>query len=158
MDPKRELLRHTVATLAYRGEKAIRKASKRMANFRAGKTTRSGREILSHIGDLLEWALSMSSGKPRWNEVKSETWAQASRRFFSGLKKLDKYLAGAGPLANPPEKIFQGPIADALTHVGQLATLRRLSGSPVMGENYFRAQIVIGRVGSAQSTKRVEFE
>lgn len=157
-DAKREFLRHTVATLAYRGEKAICKAPKSLATTRAGPTTRSGLAILAHIGDLLDWVLSAAKGKPVWRVARPRSWQEQSRRFFVALKRLDDYLASGKPLANPAEKLFQGGIADALTHVGQLATLRRLVGSPMRGESYYRAQIVIGRVGPRQSGRRVEFD
>ena len=78
-------------------------------------------------------------------------------RFYGALENFDDYLGSNLPLESSPEKLFQGPIADALTHIGQLTMLRRLSGSPVKGENYFKADIVGGRVGPEQSPPRVEF-
>jgi len=158
VDPKREFLRHTVATLAYRGGKAVQGAPDGFATVRASPTGRSAAEILAHIGDLLDWGLSLAKGERVWHDTKPESWDAQVERFFAGLRRLDDYLATDAPLGNPAEKLFQGPIADALNHVGQIATLRRLAGSPVRGENYFRAEIVIGRVGPEQSSKRVEFD
>ena len=158
MDPQRQFLRHTIATLAYRGGKAMREAPEGFATTRVCATSRSAAEILAHIGDLLEWGVSMAKGKPVWKPAPPQAWDADVERFFNGLQGLDDFLAGEAPLANSPEKLFQGPIADALTHVGQLATLRRLAGSPVRAENYFKAEIAIGRVGPDQSTKRVEFD
>ena len=157
-DARREFLRHAVATLAYRGGKALRDAPEGFATVRACATCRSAGEILKHIGDLLEWALGLANGAHGWREAPSQSWESGVDRFFDGLRELDEYLAGDAPLAQPPEKLFQGAIADALTHVGQIATLRRLAGSPVRGENYYRAEIVMGRVGPEQSSKRVEFD
>ncbi len=157
-DPKREMLRHTVATLAYRGGKALRNAPAGFAAFRAGETTRTAAQILAHIGDLLDWALSLAEGRQRWNDSTPLPWEQEVERFFQALKKFDDYLASPAALGQPAEKIFQGPIADALTHVGQLAMLRRLAGAPVRGENYHKAEIAIGRVGPDQSDQRVEFD
>jgi hypothetical protein len=154
----REFLRHTVATLAYRGGKAVRNAPEGFATVRACETCRSAVEILKHIGDLLDWALGLAQGVRGWQEAPPQSWEDEVERFFDGLQHLDEYLAGDTPLAQPAEKLFQGPIADAINHVGQIATLRRLAGSPVRGENYFRAEIVIGRVGPEQSSKRVEFD
>lgn len=85
-------------------------------------------------------------------------WEDEVSRFFTELKRLDSYLASDAPLHAPAEKLFQGPIADALTHVGQIAMLRRMAGAPLRGENYFRAEIVVGRVGSEQSPRPVEFD
>jgi len=158
MDPKREFLRHTVATLAYRGGKAIQGAPEGFATVRVLPTGRTAAEILAHIGDLLDWCHSLAKGERVWRDTQPTSWESQVQRFFTGLQVLDDYLAAATPLGNPPEKLFQGPIADALNHVGQIAMLRRLAGSPVRGENYYRAEIAIGRVGPEQSSKRVEFD
>ena len=158
VEGRREFLRHTVATLAYRGGKVIRDAPEGFATARACPTCRSAGEILRHIGDLLEWALWLAKGEHRWRDAASQSWDGDVDRFFEGLRRLDEYLAAETPLGHPAEKIFQGPIADAINHVGQIATLRRLAGSPIRGENYFRAEIVVGRVGAEQSSKRVEFD
>lgn len=147
-----------MATLAYRGGKVIRDAPEGFAAVRGCETCRTAGEVLRHIGDLLEWALWLTKGERRWPGQPEQPWDAAVDRFFDGLKQLDDYLASDAPLGFPPEKIFQGPIADALWHVGQIATLRRLAGSPIRGENYFRAEIVVGRVGPEQSAKRVEFD
>jgi hypothetical protein len=84
-------------------------------------------------------------------------WDLEVARFFAALERLDAYIASEEPLRSSAEQIFQGPIADALTHVGQLAMLRRLVGSPVRGENYAKAAIVAGRVGADQTPPPAEF-
>ena len=154
----RQFLRHTVATLAYRGGKVVKDAPAGFAAFRAGETTRTPAEILAHVGDLLDWGLAMAKGEPKWSDSTPLPWEEESARFFAGLKRLDDYLASDAPLAVPAEKLFQGPVADALTHVGQIALLRRMSGAPVRGENYFLADIGAGRVGPEQSAPRREFD
>ncbi len=154
----RQLLRHCVATLAYRGAKALRGAPGGFAEVRIADTTRSAGEILAHLGDLLEWALSIAQGNRTWHEAAPLAWDGGVARFFAALEAFDGYLASDAPLAAPAEKLFQGPVADALTHVGQLATLRRVAGAPVRGENYFLADIVAGRVGPEQSPPRHEFD
>lgn len=148
---KREMLRHTVATLAYRGAKAVRGAPDSFSSFKAFKTTRTPAEILAHVGDLLDWALSIAKGNEAWHDSKPRPWKQEVKRFHTALSCLDKYLAGQQRLVASCERIFQGPIADALTHVGQIAMLRRIAGDPIKGENYSRAKIAAGRVGSRQS-------
>jgi hypothetical protein len=158
LDVKRELLRHTLATLAYRGGKAISNAPEHFAAFRAYETTRAPAEILAHIGDLLDWALRTVQGEQIYKRSPPLPWEEESARFFAALKALDSYLASNNPLGCPPEKLFQGPVADALTHVGQLTLLRRMAGAPVRGENYFAAEIEAGRVSADQSTKRMEFD
>lgn len=157
-DLKREFLRHTVATLAYRGGKTVRDAPEGFATFKIGEKTRTPIEILKHIGDLLKWGRLLAQGVHKWEEESPRPWGQEVERFFYELKQFDDYLASKAPLGNPAEKIFQGPIADAINHVGQLAMLRRLAGSPVRGENYFKAEIAADRVGPEQSSKRVEFD
>lgn len=158
MDAKREFLRHTVATLAYRGGKAASTSESAFAETCVGHGCRTAIAILAHIGDLLDWALSMAKGPPVWKSAAPQSWEAERQRFFDGLQRLDDFLASDAPLGCSAEKLFQGPIADALTHVGQIATLRRVAGNPVRGENYFKAEIVVGRVGPEQSSTRVEFD
>jgi hypothetical protein len=157
-DPKRDLLRHTVATLAYRGCKAVRGAPPEFAAYHAAETTRTPAQILAHIGDLLDWSLSVATGKEAWFNATPLAWDQEVARFFAALERFDTFLASDTPLSESPEKLFQGPIADALTHVGQIAMLRRMAGSAVRGENYHRATIASGRVGPDQSPPRREFD
>jgi hypothetical protein len=157
-DPKRALLRHTLATLAYRAGKAVGGAPASFAEFRAGATSRTPSQVLAHLGDLMDWALSIAAGKPSWRDSKPQSWEEEVQRLFATLKHFDDYLASAGRLEAPPEKLFQGPIADALTHVGQIAMLRRLAEAPIRGENYFAAEITAGRVGRDQAVPKREFE
>ena len=157
-DPKRELLRHTVATLAYRGGKAVRDTNDSYASFKASATTRTPAQILAHVGDLLDWALSIAKGSETWNNSDPLEWSQEIDRFHAALKNFDDYLASDAELSAGSERLFQGPIADALTHVGQLAMLRRIAGEPMKGENYSRAKIEAGRVGADQEKPKREFE
>jgi hypothetical protein len=156
-DPQREFLRHALATVAYRGGKALRDAPTEFATFRVGEGSRTPGEILAHLGDLLDWALSMAEGNQRWQNSEPLAWEGGVRRFHAGLQAFDDYLASSAPLAVSAESLFQGPVADALTHVGQIAYLRRVAGGPVKGENYFKAEIVAGRVGPEQAAPKREF-
>ena len=157
-DPARQLLRHTVATVAYRGGKALRGSPDHFASFHIGDKTRTPGQILAHMGDLFDWALSIAQGKQAWQDSKPLSWNAEIERFFAAVKKFDDYLASDEPLHRADEGLFQGPIADSLTHIGQIAMLRRLAGSPVKGENYFKAEIAAGHVGLEQSAPRREFE
>ncbi len=157
LDQKRELLRHAVATVAYRGGKAVRGASSGFAEFHAGEGLRTPAQILAHIGDLFDWALSIAVGRQKWRDSAPLPWEQEVERFFATLKKFDDFLASAEPVQAPLEKLLQGPVADALTHVGQIAMLRRLAGAPVKSESYFAADIASGRVGAAQAQPKREF-
>jgi hypothetical protein len=158
IEEKREMLRHTLATVAYRGGKVLRNAPAGFAGFRAGATSRAPVQILAHIGDLFEWALTMAKGEEAWHDTPPRPWAQEVDRFFATLRAFDDFLGSGAPLAAGAEGLFQGPVADALTHVGQIAMLRRLASAPVKGENYFRAEIEAGRLGPDQSPPRREFE
>ena len=155
---KRALLRHTVATVAYRGAKAVRGAPPTFATYGLPDSPRTPAKILAHIGDLFDWGLSIARGAQAWHDSTPLPWDQEVARFFTTLDRFDVYLASDAPLACEPEQLFQGPIADALTHIGQLAMLRRLSGAPIRGENYYKAEIVSGRVGAEQTAPRREFD
>jgi len=157
-DTKREMLRHTVATLAYRGAKAVRDAPDTFASFKASETSRTPAEILAHIGDLLDWGLSIAGGNETWNNATPLAWNEEIKRFHRALADFDAYLASDAELHAPCERLFQGPIADALTHVGQIAMLRRVAGAPMRGENYSRAKIEAGRVGADQVQPKREFD
>jgi hypothetical protein len=154
----REMLRHTVATLAYRGAKAVRDAPESFADFKASPTTRTPAKILAHIGDLLDWALSIAQGNEAWHNAEPLAWAEEIARFHTALTRFDEYLASDGELHASCERMFQGPIADALTHVGQIAMLRRVAGDPMKGENYSRAKIEAGNVGPEQQRPKREFD
>jgi hypothetical protein len=153
----RTLLRHTVAVVAYRGGKAVRGAPSSFADFRVGEHTRTPAQMLAHIGDLFDWALSIAQGQQTWHDSTPLPWDAEVERFFATLASFDAYLASDQPLGAPAERLFQGPVADALTHVGQINMLRRLADSPIRGENYFKAQIETGRVGADQHAPRREF-
>jgi len=157
-DSARQLLRHTLATVAYRGGKALRRAPDRFATFHIGDKTRTPGQILAHMGDVFDWALSIAKGKEAWNKSTPLPWSAEVDRFFASIQEFDDYLGSSEPLHGSVEGLFQGPVADALNHIGQIAMLRRLAGSPILGENYFRSEIVAGRVGPDQSIPRREFE
>lgn len=157
MSDTRDFLRHTVATVAYRGGKAVRGAPASFASYSPDGSDRTPAKILAHIGDLYDWALSQAKGAEVWRDSTPLEWEAEVARFFAALRRFDDYLASDAPLAAPIEKIFQGAIADSLTHVGQLAMLRRLAGARIKGENYAKADIAAGRVGPEQTAPRREF-
>jgi hypothetical protein len=156
-DAKRELFRHTLATVAYRAGKAVRNAPAGFAEFQAAEGVRTPGQILAHMGDLFDWALSIAKGKQAWHDSKPLPWDKEVERFFAALRRFDDFLASNAPVEASLEKLFQGPVADALTHVGQIAILRRIAGAPVKGESYYAAEIVAGRVGAEQAAPKKEF-
>jgi hypothetical protein len=158
MTDSNTLLRHSLAAIAYRGGKAIRDAGPAFASYGSPETARTPAKILAHIGDLMDWGLSMAAGSPKWNDSTPLPWDKECERFHASLQKFDDYLASGKPLQASAEKLLQGPIADALAHVGQLAMLRRMAGAPIKGENYFAAEITTGRVGADQAAPRKVFD
>ena len=156
-EPDRLLLRHALATVAYRVGKALRGAPETFTNFETGQLPRTPASILAHMGDLYDWALSMARGEQKWHDSQPLEWNREVERFFAALKKFDDYLAAPEAVHVPLEKLFQGPVADSLTHVGQIAMLRRLARCPMKGENYYVAEIATGRVGLEQAAPRREF-
>jgi hypothetical protein len=157
MNDKRELLRHALATIAYRGGKAVRGAPESFATFKVHPAARTPAEIVAHAGDLFDWALSLAKGAQAWRDSPPLPWERETERFFASLGALDAYLASDAVLSETPERLFQGPIADALTHVGQLTLLRRAADAPIRSENYHKADITVGRVGADQVPPRREF-
>jgi hypothetical protein len=154
----RSFLRHALATLAYRAGKTVRGTPEEFAAFRANPGSPSPSEILSHMGDLMDWVLRMAKGEARWTTATPLPWPDEIRRFFASVEALDAYLESGAPIAWDPGRLYQGGIADALTHTGQLAMLRRLSGFKMKGENYARADIAIGRVGIDQTPADPKYE
>jgi hypothetical protein len=151
-------LRHLVATLAYRAAKVLRDAPPGFAGMTVGPSTRRPVQNVAHLADLMAWAVTLAQGAYVWKAEGGDDWDVEVRRFFDGLAALDRELA-AGPLpAGSVEKLIQGPLADALTHVGQLGMLRGILGSPVRPESYARAEIVAGRVGPQQAPAVREFD
>jgi len=151
-DPTTRLfLRHSLATLAYRAGKTVRGTSEAFGQYRAAPGSPSCVEILAHMGDLMDWLLRIVQGAPAWTAATPLPWEKEIARFYAALKALDDHLASGAPILADPGRIFQGGIADAFTHTGQLAMLRRLSGFKMKGESYARADIVVGRVGLDQT-------
>jgi len=158
VDTSRTMLRHTLATLAYRGGKALRDVPPDFTHSSAGGGTRTAGQILAHLGDLLVWGLALAKGRSSWRDTEVLPWGEGVGRFFEELARFDAFVASEATLAVPAEKLFQGPVADALSHVGQIAMLRRMAGAPVRGENYFLADIAVGAVGERQAAPRKEFD
>ena len=157
MDAARQFLRHTIATLAYRAAKPLRDAPASFCKFQPAEEARTAVEILAHMGDLFDWALSAVQGQERWRSSEPQPWEEETARFFAALEAFDAYLASDGPLQVTADVLFQGPISDAFTHVGQLALMRRLAEAPVRAENYLVAKIVVGTVGADQAAPVYEF-
>ena len=139
------MLRHMVATVAFRGGIAVAGAPEGFTLFHVHEEVRTPGEILAHIGDLLEGSIHLLKGEMVYLASSPLQWDEEVSRFFSAAKRLDSYLASDEQLACPVEKLVQGPVGDALTHIGQLVMLRRVAGSPIREESYFTAEIIPGK-------------
>jgi hypothetical protein len=151
-------MRHLLATLAYRAGKTVRGTPGEFGSFRLTPDSRTPVEILAHMGDLLDWVLRMVRGAPSWTTAEPLPWKNEIERFYEVLKAVDDELASGAPIRWDPGRVIQGGIADALTHTGQLAMLRRLAGYKMKGESYARADIEVGRVGLEQAPADPAYE
>jgi hypothetical protein len=151
------MLRHALATLAYRAGKALRDAPHDFSGFAPAPGSRTAGQILAHMGDLMDWGASIARGAQAWNNSPVQAWDADVARFFAALARFDDAVADLDPDDSLEPKLFQGPIADALQHTGQLTMMRRLAGAPIRGENYYVADIVTGRVGPEQTAPKREF-
>jgi hypothetical protein len=157
-DADRVILRHMIATLAYRGGKAMRGAPDGFGTFKPEGVFNTPLTLVAHIADLVEWAARFVVGDEETYRVSTPaTWDSEVTRCFDALATLDRLVASDAALPGPLDRLFQAPIADALTHIGQIALLRRMAGSPVLGEAYRMAEIVAGRVGQDQAPPGREF-
>ena len=154
----RIMLRHLLATLAYRAAKVLRDVPIEFGQFQAGPAARRPVQIVAHMGDLMSWGIALARGEHVWKAEGSGDWNIEVNRFLDRLAGLDQALEAAALPPGAEEKLIQGPLTDALTHVGQLAILRGLAGCPVRPESYARAEIVAGRVGLAQAAPVREFD
>ena len=150
MDPKREMLRHFLAALAYRTQKALRGAPESFAEYRVVAQTRTPHELVHHMDSVLGYARTLFIGG-EYRPARQEEFATQVRFFHEMLESLARHLESGAPLVGTtPEQMLQGPFADAMTHAGQLAMLRRLAGSPVPPENFIVAEISADNLGPDQ--------
>jgi hypothetical protein len=150
-DPKRKLLKHFLAALAYRTQKALRGASPEFGAFRAGEGVRTPAELVRHMTSVLGYARTCFIGGRYWPEPLASLDAEVVR-FHEMVHDVAGYVERDVPLGDDmsAERLLQGPFSDAMTHAGQLAMLRRLAGDPVPPENFIVADIEPGRLGSNQ--------
>jgi len=150
MDEKRQLLRHFLAALAYRTQKAVREAPPAFGAFQAGRRARTPTELVRHMTSVLGYARTFFVGGSYRPEALPDLEAEIGR-FHDMLRDLGRHLEAGTPLRGiTPEQLLQGPFSDAMTHVGQLAMLRRLSGSPVAPENFVVANVDGANLGRDQ--------
>lgn len=152
----RAVLRHMLATLAYRAAKVVADTPQDFGAMTFGDATRQPTRIVAHMADLMAWGVTLARGEYTWTAGGSDDWNVEVSRFFDGVAALDREIESLA--AGAAEPVIQGPLADALTHVGQLAMLRGMAGARVRPESYARAEIVIGRTGREQAAPKREFD
>lgn len=150
MDDKRKLLRHFLATLAYRMQKALRGAPESFPSFRAAPTVRTPHELVHHIDSLMGYARTFLIGGTYRQEMLTDFGAEV-QRLHGSVEDLALHLRlGTSFEGITPERMLQGPFADAMTHVGQIAILRRFADSPVPSENFIYADVDPENLGPNQ--------
>ena len=131
------MLRHAIAAVRYRAGKALAGLPPEFGTFSAGAGVKTPGDVVTHLAELFAWVLELANGTGRWRSLESLGWDEDVARFWEALAAVEAY---EGRLT-PAERLLQGPVADALTDVGQLGLLRRLAGYPMTSENYFAATI-----------------
>jgi hypothetical protein len=149
-EERSHLLRHYLAALAYRTQNALRGADAPFADFRIGPTSRTPHELVWHMTGLMGYARTFFVGGT-WRPDRLDSFDAEVRRFHELVEELAGWFdSGVEPTGTTFERLLQGPLADAMTHVGQLAMLRRLSGSPVPPENFMKADVRADHLGPDQ--------
>jgi hypothetical protein len=149
---QRRLLRHFLAALAYRTQKALRDAPADFGSFRGGAGVRTPSELVCHMTSVLGYARTFFVGGS-YRPAPLPALSDELQRFHEMLEDLGAHLESTEPLLQgmTAERLLQGPFSDAMTHAGQLALLRRLAGNPVAPENFIVANIDAQRLGSQQA-------
>jgi hypothetical protein len=152
MDDRRQMLRHFLAALAYRTQKALRGAPAAFDSFRAAPGVRTPAELVRHMTSVLGYARTFFVGG-QYRPLPLPSLQAELTRFHDTLEDLSTHLKSGSPLLQgmSPERLLQGPFADAMTHAGQLGILRRLAGHPVPPEDFIVAEIDAERVGPRQA-------
>ena len=151
MDRDRELLRHFLAAIAYRTQKALRGAPQHYPAFSAGNRIRTPAELIRHMTSLMGYVRTFfQGGSYPTKPDPSPTFQEEVERFHEMIEAVGKLLASDAPCSLSTEQLLQGPFADTMTHVGQLAMLRRLADSPVAPENFIYADIRADRLHADQ--------
>lgn len=150
-EDERRLLRHFLAALAYRTQKALRDAPAEFGDFQVGGQVRSPKELVRHMTSVLGYARTYFIGGSFWPDALPSLQDEI-KRFHEMLESLASHLSRGDQLRETTvEKFLQGPLSDAMTHAGQLAMLRRIAGAPVPPENFILADVDKERLGIEQA-------
>jgi hypothetical protein len=153
MNDKAYMVRHFLASLAYRFHKAVADAPEGFDGLGPGYGIRPPLTIVRHMNGVLGYGkVALETGDfDYWHHHPSLDWKGEIALVHETLQGIDTFLASDADVAGERlERLLQGPLSDAMTHVGQLAMLRRMAGSPLHAENFFKADIKAGQVGEEQ--------
>ncbi len=153
MNDKANMVRHFLAALAYRFHKAVNKAPKDFYKLTPGSGIRTPLEIVHHMNGVLGYGkVVLETGDTDyWYANAKHDWDGEVQTLHKTLESLDALLENAISIEDEKlQRLLQGPLSDAMTHVGQLAMLRRIANSPLPGENFYKADIRVGRVSEKQ--------
>src|SRR5216117_1871639 len=151
MDRDRALLRHFLGAIAYRTQKALRDAPAHYPAFSAGNRVRTPVELIRHMTSLMGYVRTLFQGGSY--PVKPEplpSFTAEVERFHEMVEAVGTLLASNAKCSISTEQLLQGPFADTMTHVGQLAMLRRLADAPVAPENFIYPDIRDDRLHADQ--------
>ena len=138
------ILRHMVATIAYRSSRSLRDVPAGFSDVRLPGESKSAAELLLHMTNVLAFAIATVTNTERIRHEPLE-WGREVDRFYSQLGDLDSKLAGTVEIEPGMDlRLVQGPLSDVLTHIGQLHAMRRAAGAPIAATNYIKAEIHIG--------------
>jgi hypothetical protein len=149
MDGHRVMLRHFLAAIAYRTQKSLRGAPEGFGGFRVAPGVRTPAELVRHMTSVLGYATTFFVGGA-FDATPLATLENEVARLHATLSRLHEHFANGSFERMRPEGFLQGPLADAMTHVGQLAMLRRLYGAPVPPENFIFAEVDSRNVSAEQ--------
>lgn len=111
-------------------------------SFRPADDVMSIRELVKHIWGLVNWVRISVQGEPHRRpmeivSVRSDILEMLHELRTAVSEMNDDELSEVTIEGNPLWNIINGPVSDALTHVGQINSFRRLNGNPVPRANVF---------------------
>lgn len=135
-----ETLRCYLAGLVFRFEHVTAGTGEEFAKFEAGHGVRTPQQIVRHMTGLVLLA------RDQFEEVAGRRpeplpWPEEKSRFVATVWDFDTLVSKGSGLREDRSipsmaHVWNGPLSDLMTHVGQLATLRRLAGDPVPAVRY----------------------
>ena len=141
---KNKFLRHTLATIYYRFNKSVKYRDEAFGDFSLGNESRTPVEIINHMYDVFRSTISfIQEGKILKEQPEKLDLDGEIARFNASIKNLDELFESQEFSENASNRLFQGPLSDILTHIGQISMLSRMNNHPIEGEDFSSASIQI---------------